>query len=45
MRNTSISETGMDCVISGPSVHGRGRELKKVTGDQLWCYEDDPVTK
>jgi hypothetical protein len=39
------TETRMDCIISGPSSHGRGCELRKVTGDQSWCYVDDTVTK
>jgi hypothetical protein len=35
----------MDCIISEMSVHGRGRELKIVSGEKSWCYEDVPVTK
>ena len=27
--HTLITEPGMNCIISGPSVHGRGREFKK----------------
>jgi hypothetical protein len=39
------TEIRMDCIISGPSVHGRGGELQEFTGEKSWCYEDDPVTK
>jgi hypothetical protein len=39
------TEIRTDCIISGPSVHGRGWELKKVTGGKYWCHEGDLVTK
>ena len=43
--HTLITEPGMNCIISGPSVHGRGWELKKVTGDQSCCYDSELVRK
>jgi len=43
--HTVMTETGMNCNISGPFVYGRERELKKITGDQSLCYAEDPVTR